>query len=94
MSTSDNDYPGPHVNIRVPVSPYQPNQRALDAVEALNKELAEAHTNFPTPPPGRLSPDSFDLGELDLAPSTTICAMEGSSEGVEEGAAADSKGPG
>ena len=43
---------------------------------------------------GRLSPDSFDLGELDLAPSTTIHAVEGSSEGVAEGATADSTSSG
>ena len=94
MNTSPNDYDDSHVDVQVPVSPYQPNLRALDAVEALNKELAEARANFPTPPLGQLSPDSFDLGELDLASSTTVHAVEGSSKGVVEGTATDSTSPG
>ena len=94
MNTYPDNYPGPDVDIRIPVSPYRPDQRALDTVEALNRELAEAHKNFPTPMPGRLSPDSFDLGELDLAPSTTVRTVESSSEGVAEGAAADSTSSG
>ena len=87
MNTSPDNYDDSHVDVRVLVAPYHPDLQALDAVEVLNKELAEARANFPTPPPGRLSPDSYDLGELDLAPSTTIQAMEGSSKGVEEGTA-------
>ena len=67
----------------------------LDAIRReLADELAEACAHFPTPVPGRLSPDSIDLGELDLAPSTAIRTMESSSEGVAEGAAADSTSPG
>ena len=93
MNTSD-DYDDSHVDIRVLVSPYCPDQQALDAIEVLNNELAEARANFPTPPPGQLSPDSYNLGELDLAPSMTVQVVESNSEGVEEGAAANSTSPG
>ena len=93
MNTSS-DYDDSHINIRVPVSPYHPNQQALDAVQALHDKLTEARAHFPTPPPRRLSPDSYDLGELNLAPSTTILVVERSSEGVEKGATPDSTGPG
>src|SRR6202020_2254994 len=57
----------------------------------LHDELAEARAHFPTPPPGRLSPDSLDLGELDLAPSTAIRAMESSGEDVATGSTPNSQ---
>ena len=91
MNTSPDNYPGPEVNspIQVRATP------TLDAIhQELAGELAEARTHFPTPTPGRLSPDSLDLGELDLAPSTTIHAVESSSEGMAEGAATNSTGSG
>ena len=93
MNTPDN-YDNSHVDIQVPVSPYRPNQQALDAARALYDELAKAHAHFPTPTPGRLSPDSYNLGELDLAPSMTVHVVGSSSKGVEEGATPDSTGPG
>ena len=88
MTTSSDNYPDLDVDtqpIRVQATP------TLDALhQELAEELAEARVHFPTPVPGQLSPDSIDLGELDLAPSTAIRTMESSSEGMAEGAAADS----
>ena len=76
------------------VSPPHSQVLATPTLDAIHQELAEARANFPTPSLGRLSPNSYDLGELDLAPSTTIHTVESSDKGVAKGADGDSQGPG
>ena len=45
----------------------------LDSLVAISaSNLAEARAAFPTPEPGRLSPNSMDSTDLDLAPTTVI----------------------
>ena len=58
----------------------------------VNNELSEARAAFPTPPPGRASPDSTQ--SLDLAPTTGIwsASTEDGSEEVGRGTAPPSEG--
>ena len=49
----------------------------------VNDELSEARATFPTPPPGRLSPDSTQ--SLDLAPTTGIRSVSVENNGEEVG---------
>ena len=45
----------------------------LDALVTVSaSDLAEARAAFPTPEPGRISPNSLDSAPLDLAPTTII----------------------
>src|SRR6201996_6875418 len=57
----------------------------LESLVQSAQDLAEARAAFPTPEPGRLSPDS--TVSLDLAPTTTIrsTSVDEGSQGLEEG---------
>ena len=63
----------------------------LDSLVATStSDLAEAQVAFPTPEPGRLSPNSMDSMDLNLAPSTVIrdASLEATSLSVAEGTTA------
>ena len=76
--------------ISVTSSPSTPTHSQLLS-SLVNDELREARAIFPTPPPGRASPDSTQ--SLDLAPTTGIrsASTEDDSEKVGGGAAPPSK---
>ena len=66
----------------------------LDALVAASaSNLAEAQAAFPTPEPGRISPNSLDSTPLDLAPTTAISDtdLEANSLPVAEGAVTQSE---
>ena len=77
--------------ISVTSSPSTPTHTQLLS-SLVDDELSEARSIFPTPPPGRASPDSTQ--SLDLAPTTGIrsASTEDDSEEVGGGAAPPSEG--
>ena len=76
--------------ISIASSPSTPTHSQLLS-SLVDDELSEARATFPTPPPGRISPDSTQ--SLDLAPTTGIrsASIEDSSEEVGGGTAPPSE---
>ena len=76
--------------ISVTSSPSTPTHTQLLS-SLVDNELSEARATFPTPPPGRLSPDSAQ--SLDLVPTTGIrsASIEDDNEKVGRGAAPPSQ---
>ena len=77
--------------ISVTSSPSTPTHTQLLS-SLVDDELSEARVTFPTPPPGRISPDSTQ--SLDLAPTTGIqsVSVEDDSKEVGGGTAPPSEG--
>ena len=68
--------------ISVTSSPSTPTHSQLLS-SLVNDELSEARAAFPTPPPGRTSPDSAQL--LDLVPTTGIRSASTEDDSEEVG---------